>query len=211
MENESQSSQQTETTTETTGSTEGASTQTESTTEQQTTDGGSTTTEESSEGKKVEGAPEAYADFTLPEGVTLDKAALEQAIPIFKEMNLTQEQAQKLVALQSAGTKKANEAFEADKQSRLDAIKADKELGGDNAGKVNETVARALNTFLNEAEQKDLTDHINRFGTSPGLARLLYRVGQKMTEDIRHDTGGDDTQISSAESRINSFYSTMKK
>jgi len=44
-----------------------------------------------------QGAPETYADFTAPEGVTLDKETLAEAAPIFKELGLTQEQAQKLV------------------------------------------------------------------------------------------------------------------
>ena len=40
-------------------------------------------------------APETYADFTLPEGVELDTALLTDAAPLFKELGLTQEQAQK--------------------------------------------------------------------------------------------------------------------
>lgn len=48
-------------------------------------------------GTTPQGAPESYADFKAPEGYELDKAALEQAIPIFKELNLNQDQAQKLV------------------------------------------------------------------------------------------------------------------
>lgn len=45
------------------------------------------------------GAPEKYADFTAPEGMEIDKAALEAFTPIAKELNLTQDQAQKLVGL----------------------------------------------------------------------------------------------------------------
>jgi hypothetical protein len=43
------------------------------------------------------GAPESYADFTLPEGYELTGERLEQAQAMFKDLNLTQEQAQKLV------------------------------------------------------------------------------------------------------------------
>ena len=38
-----------------------------------------------------------YADFTMPEGLTIDEALLAEALPIFKELGLTQEQAQKMV------------------------------------------------------------------------------------------------------------------
>ena len=43
------------------------------------------------------GAPESYAEFTAPEGVTYDKDVLAAAAPLLKELNLSQEQAQKLV------------------------------------------------------------------------------------------------------------------
>lgn len=42
------------------------------------------------------GAPEKYA-FTAPEGQELDTSALAQFEPVARELNLTQEQAQKLV------------------------------------------------------------------------------------------------------------------
>lgn len=47
------------------------------------------------------GAPEKY-EFKAPEGVTLDQAALDAAAPVFKELGLTNDQANKLVALQAS-------------------------------------------------------------------------------------------------------------
>lgn len=44
-----------------------------------------------------EGAPEAYAAFKAPEGRELDKSFLDKATPVFKELNLPQAAAQKLV------------------------------------------------------------------------------------------------------------------
>lgn len=44
-----------------------------------------------------EGAPEKYADFKLPEGVKLDENTLKEATAAFKDLNLTQDQSQKLV------------------------------------------------------------------------------------------------------------------
>lgn len=41
--------------------------------------------------------PETYAEFKLPEGATIDPELLAEASPIFKELGLTQENAQKLV------------------------------------------------------------------------------------------------------------------
>ena len=42
-------------------------------------------------------APDAYAEFKLPEGVKLDEKTLGEATTLFKELNLPQEGAQKLV------------------------------------------------------------------------------------------------------------------
>ena len=54
------------------------------------------------------GAPESYTDFSVPEGHTLDAAAIESATPIFRELGLTQDQAQKLVSFYSEQIGKIN-------------------------------------------------------------------------------------------------------
>lgn len=51
--------------------------------------------------KEGDGPPETYADFTLPENYTLDPKAVEAVTPLFKELGLTQEQAQKLISFQA--------------------------------------------------------------------------------------------------------------
>lgn len=160
--------------------------------------------------KAAGGAPESYAEFKLPEGTPIDKERLDAALPVFKEMNLSQEQAQKLVELQAQGMKTQEEQFNVDKQQRVDAIKADKELGGDNFSKVEETVQKALDGFLNADEQKDLTDHIARFGTSPGLARLLYRVGKGMSESTSFQSGGTQSQ-KDEQAALKNMYPSMYK
>lgn len=43
------------------------------------------------------GAPEAYADFTMPEGFTLDGDRKTAAVELFRDLNLSQEQAQRAV------------------------------------------------------------------------------------------------------------------
>ncbi|MCV5473515.1 peptidase, partial [Escherichia coli] len=51
---------------------------------------------EKKEGDKPEGAPEKY-EFQAAEGVELDADALKDFEPVARELNLTNEQAQKLV------------------------------------------------------------------------------------------------------------------
>jgi hypothetical protein len=52
---------------------------------------------EGDEPKPEAGAPEKYADFKLPDGYTLDPEAGKEVTGLFKELNLSQDQAQKLV------------------------------------------------------------------------------------------------------------------
>jgi len=56
------------------------------------------------------GAPEKYADFKVPEGFKFDEKALTEATAAFKELNLTQEAAQKLVDTYAKNTQQAIEA-----------------------------------------------------------------------------------------------------
>jgi hypothetical protein len=46
---------------------------------------------------KPEGAPESYEAFTVPEGFQMDNDRMTEASSIFKELNLTQGNAQKLI------------------------------------------------------------------------------------------------------------------
>jgi len=56
------------------------------------------------------GAPDKYADFKVPEGFKFDEKALSEATAAFKELNLTQEAAQKLVDTYAKNTQQAIEA-----------------------------------------------------------------------------------------------------
>jgi hypothetical protein len=65
--------------------------------------------------------PEKYADFKAPDGFALDTKALESATPIFKELGLSQEQAQKLVDFHTAQMIEAAKA----PQATVDTMRAD--------------------------------------------------------------------------------------
>ena len=79
------------------------------------------------------GAPETYADFKAPEGQTLDKATIEAALPIFKELGLSQDAAQKLVDFHAAQSAKTNadltKAVDDMRAGWRDAVMKDPEIG----------------------------------------------------------------------------------
>ena len=73
--------------------------------------------EDEAKDKKTEapaGAPESYADFTMPEGFKLDDARKGEMNALFKELNLTQEGGQKLVNAYCKFTQESAKAQEAE-------------------------------------------------------------------------------------------------
>lgn len=143
------------------------------------------------EGDKPEGAPEEYADFTAPEGVELDAETLEAFKPIAKELNLTQEQAQKLVDAQSAQSQRWAEAvqqhvIDTRTQWRADA-QADETIGGEKFGE-NLALAKAGRDAFGDDDFKALLDETG-IGDHPAMIRMLYRVGRANSEHDFVNTG----------------------
>lgn len=148
-----------------------------------TADSNDTVSEDADGG--VQSAPETYADFTLPEGVEMDAEFLAEAAPVFKELNLTQEQAQKLVDLEAArvqaGQQAQAEAFSQLMDSWKQSSLKDKEFGGD---KFNENIAlarSALDKFGTSELKQLLEDH--GVGNHPEMIRFMVKVGQLTAED----------------------------
>ncbi|HHJ4376148.1 peptidase [Citrobacter portucalensis] len=148
--------------------------------------------------QKQEGAPEKY-EFKPAEGQELDTAALEQFEPIARELNLTNEQAQKMVDLygtkimpmvqkqQAESWQKTTEQWAAD-------VKADKEIGGDKLTANLSAAQRALEQF-GDPELKEYLDSTG-LGNHPALVKAFIKVGKAMSEDKvvtgGHESGGSD-------------------
>ena len=86
------------------------------------------------ETKPESAVPESYTDFSVPEGHTLDTAAIESATPLFRELGLSQDQAQKLVDFYSTQVGKINAEnenyMETMRTQWREELKADKDIGG---------------------------------------------------------------------------------
>lgn len=132
-----------------------------------------------------QGAPEKYEDFKLPDGVKLDEAALAEALPVFKDLNLTQEQAQKLVDLQSkfvqANAEKAVENWNAHMEATLAAAKADPEIGGQNW---EQSLSRAK-AFIQAFGTPALQEYLNtaEAGSHVEIIRAFAKAGKAVSED----------------------------
>ena len=136
--------------------------------------------------------PETYADFAMPEGITLDEAALTGATPIFKDLGLNQDQAQKLIdvyaAQVQAGMDQQVDAFNQQKAEWRDASAADKEFGGD-AFDENVKIAQAAVNKFGTPELKQLLEDYG-VGNHPEVIRFMVNVGKLTAEDVPGATGG---------------------
>lgn len=152
------------------------------------------------DGDKPEGAPEKY-EFKPAEGQELDTAALEQFEPIARELNLTNEQAQKMVDLY--GTKimpmvqqQQAEAWQKTTEQWAADVKADKEIGGDKLTANLSSAQRALDLF-GTPELKEYLEGTG-LGNHPELVKTFIKIGKAMSEDGMVD-GSNQGQRSAAE------------
>lgn len=135
--------------------------------------------------KAKDGTPEEYADFTFPDGVEADQGLLDDFKPLAKELNLTQEQAQKLVDLQvkniQANADAQQDAFKEIKEGWTKEVKADEETGGADYKEKVGVAVKAISKFGSDAFRKLLDD--SGFGNHPEMVRCFYKIGKVISED----------------------------
>lgn len=157
-------------------------------------------TDDAGAGTKAE-VPEAY-ELAAPEGFEkLDEETVAAATPVFKELGLSNEQANKLVPIAGEFAKKI--VAQRDQQligeimqqrkGWLETAKADTEIGG---AKWDESIQAAGRAFDRLGFPKDspLRVALNEsgFGNHPEMIRFAAKVGNAIGEDsdfVRGDAG----------------------
>ncbi|EMO3782338.1 hypothetical protein AF48_02736 [Klebsiella aerogenes MGH 62] len=149
--------------------------------------------------QKPEGAPEKY-EFQAGEGVELDAEALKDFEPVARDLNLTNEQAQKLVdaypKILAGVQQRQTEAWQAQTEQWAADVKADKEVGGDKLTANLSAAQRALDQF-GTPELREYLDGTG-LGNHPELVKAFIKVGKAMSED-GVITGKESGQRSAAE------------
>lgn len=131
------------------------------------------------------GAPEAYADFAVPDGMAIDQGVADDLKTLARELNLPQDQAQRIADLGArqaqrwadAQAKALNDASEA----WIKATKSDAELGGHRLNDVLAAGRRAMDAFGTPALKGLLNE--TRLGNHPELIRFIARVGKAISDD----------------------------
>lgn len=139
----------------------------------------------------VTGPPESYT-LTTPDGFeAIDTDVLTEATPIFQELGLTNEQADKLTPLAAGLVKKTmdraeaaitNKAVEQRKEWNA-AFEADPDIGGANKDATIAAAARAFDHYgLKKGEGlRQLLDE-SGLGNHPDLIRFVAKVGHDLAE-----------------------------
>lgn len=145
--------------------------------------------EKKPEEKKPEatGAPEKYADFTLPEGATLDAPTIEKASALFKDLNLSQPQAQSLVDFYQGQVKAAADAGAQAYKDMVEGwgaeLKADKDIGG-KLPAVSASIGKMLDSLGDPALTTAVKDAMNLTGAGnhPAIVKAMAKLADMVNE-----------------------------
>lgn len=150
------------------------------------------------EGNGESQIPESY-QFNMPEGVNMDQAMADEAGPVFKELGLNQEQADKLTGLMAAkigrDAQAQQDAFSKQLEDWATELKNDSDVGGISFGK-NAGIARQAIEQFGSPELKELLD-TSGMGNNPALFKFALNVGKLLSEDQpgSGDRAGGDKSI----------------
>ncbi|HAS8352680.1 TPA: peptidase [Vibrio vulnificus] len=142
-------------------------------------------------GKSAVAAPEKY-EFKAAEGQELDAEAVKAFEPIAKELNLSNEQAQKLVDVYGSTImphvmKQIDEQWSRQSEQWAEQVRADKDLGSDvSIG----AAQKAMDKFGSPELKQYLTE--TGLGNHPELVRIFANIGKAMSEDglVTGNSGG---------------------
>ena len=146
------------------------------------------------------GAPEAYNTWTVPEGFQLDEGVSKEIGGLFKSMNLSQEQGQKLVDFYTAKTaESANQPYQVWQETQeawVKEVKADRELGP-RLNEVKTTISRAIDGLNDPVLAKNFREAMDYTGAgnNPAFIKAFWKLAQMVTEG-GHVAGGGPSQAS---------------
>lgn len=139
----------------------------------------------------VEGAPEKYADFKAPEGATLAPELVTEVGALAKELNLSQDKAQKVVELASKLASQGATAVTAEIKTVNDgwiaATKADAEFGGAKLAESLATAKAAMEATCTP-QLRMLLDK-SGLGNNAEVIRHFLKIAPAFAQD-KHVTGG---------------------
>lgn len=134
----------------------------------------------------AKGAPESYEAFIVPDGMKVDEAVLGEFAPLAKDLNLSQNQAQKLVDMYTEkvlpGIMQAQtDAWAKTRAEWADQAKTDPVIGGEKFQANLGEAKRAYNTFATPELKAVMEQH--GMGDHPEVIKLFFNLSKAMRED----------------------------
>ena len=170
------------------------------------------------EGGQDASVPEAY-ELTAPEGFAgLDPEAVAVATPVFKELGLSNDQANKLMPVAGEFAKRITAERDSQilasigeqRKAWLEEAKADKEIGGTNWDASLASAAKALDQ-LGFTKGSPLRNVLNDsgLGNHPEMIRAWAKVGKAIGEDSDFVRGGGAGRAKPTDAEL--FYGKPQK
>jgi len=137
-----------------------------------------------------EGSGSEELAINAPDGVEIDSALADAALPVFQKHNIPQEAVDELTAEfakhQAAQAENLETQLEATRNQWLDDSKADKDFGGDNFDE-NAGKAKRVIDAVGTPELKKLFED-SGLGNHPEMIRMTLKIAPMVLED--ESTGG---------------------
>jgi hypothetical protein len=139
-------------------------------------------------GKEPPKAPTEYGDWKVPDGFTLDDTVKGEVNTMFKELNLTQDQGQKLVDYYVKQVQAvANEPYETYRQMRNEwatETQGDPEVGGRNLEQTKQTISKALDQYPDQNVVKAFKEKMDLTGAGDLLpfVKIFHWLAKQVTE-----------------------------
>ena len=131
--------------------------------------------------QSTEGAPEAY-EFKAPEGQSYDEQVIGAFSEVAKDLNLTNDQAQKVLdKMAPVIASRQSEQIAAVRDDWASQSRADKEFGGDKLDENLGVARKAMDAFASP-ELRGLLNE-SGLGNHPEVIRMFYRAGKAISED----------------------------
>jgi hypothetical protein len=126
-------------------------------------------------------APEKY-EFKDIEGAAIDSNTLTSFSEVAKELNLSQDAAQKILdKVAPVMAQQQAEAIENLSTQWVQGVQSDKEIGGDKLQQNLAVAKKAMDTF-GTPELRTLLN-ASRLGNHPEIIRVFYRAGKAISQD----------------------------
>lgn len=159
------------------------------------------------------GAPDAYdtAAWQMPEGVEFDKDGFEAVEPTLRELNLTNDQAGKLMGayaekivpmIEQRAEKQMNDAAQEMSANLARDLQADPEVGGAKLKEAQAYAAKAISAAIPDAATRsEFSKFLNEsgLGNHALLTRVLNVAGRAMSEASTPAAGAGGGEKTAAE------------